>query len=79
MICGGENGTNGCHLAGFSEDVAFARRYNSMVESIVEYTSPVWDPPPRVSNIWRSFATTTNINKLESIQSAIICDLILEN
>ena len=24
MICGGENGTSGCHLAGFSEDVAFA-------------------------------------------------------
>ena len=24
MICGGENDTNGCHLAGFSEDVAFA-------------------------------------------------------
>ena len=23
-ICGGENGTNGCHLAGFSEDVTFA-------------------------------------------------------
>ena len=22
-ICGGENGTNGCHLAGFSQDVAF--------------------------------------------------------
>ena len=25
VTCGGENGTNGCHLAGFSEDVAFAR------------------------------------------------------
>ena len=24
MICGGENDTNGCHLADFSEDVAFA-------------------------------------------------------
>ena len=25
MICGGENGPNGgCHLAGFSKDVAFA-------------------------------------------------------
>ena len=24
LICGGENGTDGCHLAGFSEDVAFA-------------------------------------------------------
>ena len=23
-ICGGGNGTNGCHLAGFSEEVAFA-------------------------------------------------------
>ena len=23
MICGGENGTNGCYLADFSEDVAF--------------------------------------------------------
>ena len=22
-VCGGENGTNGCHLAGFSKDVAF--------------------------------------------------------
>ena len=27
MICGGENDTNGCHLAGFSEDVAFARHF----------------------------------------------------
>ena len=25
VICGGENDINGCHLAGFSEDVAFAR------------------------------------------------------
>ena len=24
MICRGENGTNGCHLAIFNEDVAFA-------------------------------------------------------
>ena len=24
MICGGENGTNGCHLVIFSEDVGFA-------------------------------------------------------
>ena len=24
MICGGANGTNGCRLAGFSKDVAFA-------------------------------------------------------
>ena len=27
MICGGENDTNGCHLAGFGEDVAFARHF----------------------------------------------------
>ena len=27
MICGGENGTVGCHVAGFSEDVAFARHF----------------------------------------------------
>ena len=27
MICGGENGTNWSHLAGFSEDVAFARHF----------------------------------------------------
>ena len=27
VICGGENDTNGCHLAGFSEDVAFARYF----------------------------------------------------
>ena len=27
MICGGENDTNGCHLAGFSEDVVFARHF----------------------------------------------------
>ena len=25
VICGGENGTNGCYLAVFGEDVAFAR------------------------------------------------------
>ena len=27
VICGGENGTNWCHFAGFSEDVAFARHF----------------------------------------------------
>ena len=27
MICGGENDANGCHLAGFSEDVAFAHHF----------------------------------------------------
>ena len=27
VICGGENDTNGCHLAGFSEDVAFTRYF----------------------------------------------------
>ena len=27
VICGGENDTNGCHLAGFIEDVAFARHF----------------------------------------------------
>ena len=27
MICGGEKGTIGCHLAGFSEDIAFARHF----------------------------------------------------
>ena len=27
VICGGENDTNGCHLAGFSADVAFARHF----------------------------------------------------
>ena len=27
MICGGENDTDGCHLAGFGEDVAFARHF----------------------------------------------------
>ena len=27
VICGGENGTNGCHLAGFSEDVAYAHHF----------------------------------------------------
>ena len=27
MIGGGENDTSGCHLAGFSEDVAFARHF----------------------------------------------------
>ena len=27
MICGGENGANGCHLAGFSEDVAFVHHF----------------------------------------------------
>ena len=25
--CGGENDTNGCHLAGYSEEVAFARHF----------------------------------------------------
>ena len=29
MICGGENGTNGCHLAGFSEVVTFASQFMS--------------------------------------------------
>ena len=27
VICGGENGPNGCHLASFSEDGAFARHF----------------------------------------------------
>ena len=27
MICGGENDTNGCHLAGFGEDVDFAHHF----------------------------------------------------
>ena len=27
MICGGDNGTNGCHLAIFSEDVAFVHYF----------------------------------------------------
>ena len=27
MICEGENGPNGCHLAGFSEDGAFAHHF----------------------------------------------------
>ena len=27
VICGGENDTNGCHLAGFSEDVAFTHHF----------------------------------------------------
>ena len=27
MIFGGENDTNGCHLAGFGEDVAFAHHF----------------------------------------------------
>ena len=27
VICGGENDTNGCHLAGFGDDVAFARHF----------------------------------------------------
>ena len=27
VICGGENGTNECHLARFNEDVAFAHHF----------------------------------------------------
>ena len=27
MICGGKNGTNGCHLAAISEDVVFAHHF----------------------------------------------------
>ena len=27
MICGDESDTNGCHVAGFSEDVAFDRNF----------------------------------------------------
>ena len=27
MICGGEGGPNGCHLAGFSEHIAFVRHF----------------------------------------------------
>ena len=27
MICGGKNGPNGCYLADFSEDVAFAHHF----------------------------------------------------
>ena len=27
VICGGENSPNGCHLADFSEDIAFVRHF----------------------------------------------------
>ena len=32
MICGGENGTNGCHLAVSNEDVAFAHLFSSALQ-----------------------------------------------
>ena len=48
-MCGGENGTNGCLLAGFSEDVAFAHHFvaaplplpSHPVGVLVVFTMPV--------------------------------------
>ena len=40
MICGGANDTSGCHLAVFSEDVAFARHFMaSRSASGIDYPS----------------------------------------
>ena len=43
MICGGANDTNGCHLAVFSEDVAFAHHFVAThpVGVLVVLTIPV--------------------------------------
>ena len=38
MICGGENGTNGCHLAVFSVEVALACHF------VAAYPSPSSQP-----------------------------------
>ena len=37
MICCDENGINGCHLTGFSEDLAFAHHF----------VATCWPPPYR--------------------------------
>ena len=41
MICGGENGPNGCHLAGFSEDGAFACLFVAKVGVLLVLATPV--------------------------------------
>ena len=41
MICGDANDTSGCHLAGISKDVAFARHFVASVRVLVVLTTPV--------------------------------------
>ena len=62
MICGGENGTNECHLAGFSEDVAFAHHF--------EVTCPPPTLPPYMSATSIGY-TSKNYLKWWEIQLAI--------
>ena len=62
MICGGENDTNGCHLAGFGEDVAFARHFVA--------THP--PPPSHPVGVLLVLATpVNNYLKWQEIQQAI--------
>ena len=62
MICGGENDTNGCHLAGFSEDVAFARHF------VASHPPPTLPPCRSATDIGY---TSKNYLKLREIQIAI--------
>ena len=62
MICGGENDTNGCHFAGFSEDVAFACHF-------VAYHPPPTLPPCRSAT--DIGYTSKKLSKMVEIQLAI--------
>ena len=68
MICGGENGTNKCHLAGFSEDIAFAHDF-------VAIRSPPTLPPAPTLQPYRSDTgigyASKNYLKGKEIQLAI--------
>ena len=44
-ICGGENDTNGCHLSGFSEDIAFARHF------VASHPPPILPPSRSATDI----------------------------
>ena len=62
VICGGENGTNGCHLTVYSEDIAFAHHF------VVNHQHPILQPCRSVCGICYS---SKNHLKWQAIQLAI--------
>ena len=59
MICGGQNDTSGCHLAVFSEDVAFARHFVAT------------HPPPSLPPCRSATTPVKKLSKMAAIQLAI--------
>ena len=75
MIYGGENGTNGCHLAGFSEDIAFARHfmvtlpppYSHLIRILLVLATPVKELFTMVENSAGYSPNSWWIDRLESV------------